>query len=94
MAIGMALLLIAAVLFCFTQFIDLMRRPDSEFPGRFDKPIWAVAILLANVLGAAAYWMSKASEPESPESTERLEAELAAAMKRRDERKEKGPEIA
>jgi Phospholipase_D-nuclease N-terminal len=68
----------AALAFCLWQFCDLMRRRDDEFPGRFDKPIWAAAILFANVLGAFAYWLSKQSA--APVSSESLRREYAAAL--------------
>ena len=72
----------AALAFCVAQFADLMRRPDGDFPGRYDKPIWAAAILLANVLGAAAYYACK--PPAAPRSGAPLRADLAAARAARD----------
>jgi hypothetical protein len=74
-------LLVASVIFCLSQFIHLMRRGDDEFPGRFDKPIWAAAIIFGTVLGAFAYWLSKPRE--APESSASLESEFASAIKKR-----------
>jgi len=74
-----ALAAMAALAFCFIQFIDLMGRSDDEFPGRFDKPIWAAAILLANVFGAFAFFICKPRT--APQSGSTLRAELAAVTK-------------
>jgi hypothetical protein len=64
-------------LFCLTQFLHLMARGDDEFPGRYDKPIWAAAILFGTVFGAFAYWLSRPHA--APESSRALRSDLAAA---------------
>jgi hypothetical protein len=68
---------IAGLAFCITQFIDLMRRSDDQFAGRFDKPIWAAAILLTNVVGASVYFICRPDE--APQSNRSLPSELARA---------------
>jgi hypothetical protein len=84
-----ALLATVALVFCFVQFVDLMRRRDDEFPGRFDKLVWALAIVFTNVFGAVAYLICK---PRSvPESNAALRAELADA---RQQTPTSGPESA
>ena len=37
------------------EFVLLMQASDDEFPGRFDKPIWALAILLLPPIGIPAF---------------------------------------
>jgi hypothetical protein len=69
-----------SVLFCLMQFMHLMRRRDDEFPGKFDKPIWAAAIFFGNVFGAFVYWLLRPIQ--APES-KALEREFASAIKRR-----------
>jgi len=73
--------LAASLIFCLTQFLHLMRRRDDEFPGKFDKPIWAAAILFGNVVGAFAYWLAKPRQ--APESSDALKREFASVQKNR-----------
>ena len=42
------------------QFIQLMMFSDSDFPGRYDKPIWAVLFIAAFVIAPFLfiYWKS------------------------------------
>ena len=47
------------VMFWLSQFIDLMRRSDDEFVGRFDKLIWAAVFILLFPLAPVAYWIWK-----------------------------------
>jgi hypothetical protein len=73
-------LICLAVVFCIHEFCNLMRRGDGEFPGRHDKVIWAVAILLTNVFGAFAYWLMR---PHSvPRSGDALQREYAANLEK------------
>jgi uncharacterized membrane protein len=51
--------LLAGIVFWLTQLIDVMQRRDDEFPGRYDKIIWALVIVLGNIFGAFAYWIAK-----------------------------------
>ena len=37
------------------EFVLVMQAPDDAFPGRFDKPIWALAILLVPPIGIPAF---------------------------------------
>jgi hypothetical protein len=67
---------LACGLFCLGQFLHLMARRDDDFPGRFDKPIWAAAILCGTVFGAFAYWLSRPHL--APQSSEALRDDFAA----------------
>jgi hypothetical protein len=70
----------SGVVFCICEFCDLMGRHDDQFPGRYDKPIRAVAILFTNVFGAFAYWLMK---PHSvPRSSDSLRQEYTAALEK------------
>jgi hypothetical protein len=73
--------LLAAGAFCLRQFCHLMHRRDDEFPGRFDKPIWAAAILFGTIFGAFAYWLSQSRS--APESNDSLKREYATLLKQR-----------
>ncbi len=55
--VGMVVLVVVGVVLIFwaTQFLDLMGRDDNDFPGRYDKPIWAAILVLTGVLGAVLY---------------------------------------
>ena len=56
------LLLVLAILVIFfwaSQFLSLMRMEDDEFPGRYDKPLWFVAVFLVSLLGALLFWLWK-----------------------------------
>jgi hypothetical protein len=46
-------------IFWFIQLLDLMARHDNIFPGRYDKLIWAAVLLISNVIGAFAYFITK-----------------------------------
>ncbi len=35
------------LIFWWWQFIQLMMLSDSDFPGRYDKPLWAVLFIVA-----------------------------------------------
>ncbi|MFC1705199.1 hypothetical protein ACFL59_00070 [Planctomycetota bacterium] len=48
-----------AALFWIIQFAQLMSLEDELFPSRHDKILWFIALLVANVLGAGAFWMWK-----------------------------------
>ena len=52
--VGFACLLLWAV-----SIVVLMDRRDDEFPGRFDKPIWAAIILLVPILGSIVFLIWK-----------------------------------
>lgn len=55
------------------EFVILMRASDADFPGRFDKVVWAAAILLLPPIGAPAFWafrkvhwVEHGTKPEPP----------------------------
>jgi hypothetical protein len=64
-------LLIPLLFWCF-QVLDLMSRPDSDFPGRHDKVLWAMFLLFASFVGAVLYWYWKRLVAESAERDRRL----------------------
>jgi hypothetical protein len=68
---------LAFLVFWVIQLLDLMRRRDDEFPGRFDKPIWAAMMIFLLGFGAFIYWLWKPRQSvvDSPDS---LKRELAA----------------
>ncbi|MCE9592269.1 MAG: hypothetical protein K8S99_17320 [Planctomycetes bacterium] len=41
------------------QFTDLMRSPESRFPSRWDKPIWAAVFILLFPIAPIAFWVWK-----------------------------------
>lgn len=38
------------------EFLLLMQIPDNVFPGRFDKLVWALAIVFVPFLGVPTFW--------------------------------------
>jgi len=38
------------------EFTLLMRQGDDAFPGRFDKPIWALLLIVLPPVGVLAFW--------------------------------------
>ena len=79
--------LIFYCVFWLVQLLDLMRRRDDEFPGRFDKPLWVAIIILLPILGAAAYSIWK---PKIYPSGSKLQSEWEAIQAQR--RKNLAPE--
>jgi hypothetical protein len=65
------------LMFWCAQVLDLMSRPDSDFPGRNDKVLWALFLLFANFIGAVLYWYWKRLVIESVDRDRRL-AEMKA----------------
>ena len=59
--------LIGILLFIFwcVQLCSLMQMGDEEFKGKNDKLIWALVILIANLVGAFLFWRWKQPEIES-----------------------------
>lgn len=51
------LVLMSIFLFVFWlfQIVALMDMKDNEFPGRHDKVLWFIAVLLGSVVGALAF---------------------------------------
>ena len=65
-------IVIGAVALWISQFVDLMQRRDNEFPGRYDKPIWAAVMIFGSLLGSIVYWFCKPRPaPQSNESLKR-----------------------
>jgi hypothetical protein len=53
------LVMMGLIAFWIKQFNDLMSIPDERFPGRHDKVIWAVVLIVMNVVGALTFWFFK-----------------------------------
>jgi hypothetical protein len=78
MTVFAALFLLVAILgvvFWISQLIDLMQRPDEDFPGSNDKMIWALVIVFGSVLGALVYHL--AHPIVAPRSSEQLRRDFA-----------------
>ena len=58
-ALVVAVLLVLLAGFWITQFAQLMAFEDDLMPGRYDKILWVLTFLTANVLAAAAFWLWK-----------------------------------
>jgi hypothetical protein len=83
MSFYIVIVAIIAAAFWISQFMDLMSRPDDDFPGKYDKPIWAAAMIFGSVLGALVYWLVPQPPPLSNDSLRRA---AAAAMNARNTR--------
>jgi|GEM_PF-6714483 len=58
---------IALVVFWIVQLVTLMEMKDAQFPGRHDKVLWFVLMLICSVLGACVFWawrQQRAAEEE------------------------------
>ena len=53
------LVAVAFVIFWASQLYDLMCRKDDEFPGRNDKVLWVLILILLPVIGVVLYWFWK-----------------------------------
>ena len=49
------------------QFVELMRLPDSAFPGRYDKALWAAAFVIVFPIAPFAFlaWRNIVEGPAS-----------------------------
>lgn len=58
---GFLLLLvcIAVIAMWVVMFATLMLLTDAQLPGRYDKPLWVAAFLLAAPLAPFAFWVFK-----------------------------------
>lgn len=65
---GVVVVLPLAALLVLTwvhEFTLLMRQGDEMFPGRFDKPIWALLLIVLPPVGLLTFWLfRKAHWPE------------------------------
>jgi hypothetical protein len=72
---GMAVLIgLAAVaaLFALTwvhEFTLLMRQNDEMFPGRYDKPVWALLLIALPPVGVLAFWSFRRAHWPEPKSS-------------------------
>ncbi len=58
----MVCLVILAVLVALVwvvEFAQLMAMRDEDFPGRYDKALWAAAFIFGNILGVVAFFLWK-----------------------------------
>jgi hypothetical protein len=65
------LIILGVPILAVTQILDLVRRPDSDFSGRHDKLIWALAIVGIPIIGPLAYLSCKPVSTQSPDSLRR-----------------------
>ncbi len=56
MALAGVALVVAFVALWVREFVALMSRPDAAFPGRYDKLVWSVLLLVLPPVGLAAFW--------------------------------------
>ena len=63
------------------QLLELMRMKDSEFPGRYDKVLWFVLLLVSGPLGALIFWCWKDHRAFELRKA-RMDADLAKAASR------------
>ena len=63
------------------QLLELMRMTDSDFPGRHDKVLWFVLLLVSGPLGALIFWCWKDHRVFELRKT-RMDADLAKAASR------------
>lgn len=82
---AIALLGLIYAAFWVAMVVDLMRRRDAEFPGRFDKVLWLVVLVAVPVLGPIAFGFYKLSLEEKPVlSTYQKWDQMAAARIKRE----------
>jgi len=55
----MPFLLLLLVVFWVRQVLSLMSMKDEDFPGRYDKPIWAALMIFTLFVGAVLFWWWK-----------------------------------
>lgn len=58
------LLLLLATVFWIWQFLSLMALPESSFKGRYDKLIWAIALIFLTVLGLSFFCFGNSANEE------------------------------
>lgn len=77
MVVPLAVVIIGSFIFLWLwQLLDLMRRGDDEFPGRFDKPLWVAILIFLPILGVVVYGLWKSS---THSVRTKLQRELQAA---------------
>jgi len=72
-----------AVFFWVLELAILMRMPDADFPGRFDKPLWVAILVFTFVLGAMAFgvWKLSVAASRANEAAARRHALLRKVRK-------------
>ena len=48
------------------EFVILMNLRDGDFPGRFDKLVWSILMVLLPPIGLAAFWTYRRSRTPDP----------------------------
>ena len=74
----MVLLMVVCLVLWLRQLVKLMGMSDAQFPGRYDKILWVVILLVTAVVGAVAFWIWRTWR----ETNERVQAETTAAVKK------------
>ncbi len=46
---------VMCAIFWIVQFVMLMGMPDSAFPGKYDKVVWGLAMVVLTVVAAVAF---------------------------------------
>jgi len=55
-AVMVATIFVVGLAIWLHAFALLMRQPDDAFPGRYDKPIWALLLIILPPVGVLAFW--------------------------------------
>lgn len=50
-------LIAALIVFWIGEFVALMRISDTMFPGRYDKLVWSLLMIVLPPVGAIAFWI-------------------------------------
>jgi hypothetical protein len=87
-------LLFGATVFWLAEIVSLMSMSDGDFPGRFDKPMWAAIIFFAFFLGALAFWIWKLNVKVDQRAQELVEANRLEELSRSRRANERAGEAA
>lgn len=88
--LAIVLIAIALVVFWLSQMVGLMDMKDNEFPGKHDKILWFVALLIGSFAGALAFLLWRTMRSAEALS-ERLAGEIGGVIGR-DQEQEKADE--
>ena len=78
--------------FWIVQLLSLMNMEDAQFPGRRDKVLWFVLLMLGSVLGAVVFWLWKCNRRLEREISQEVGAMISLATQPGEKSStEKGP---
>ncbi|GIW87894.1 MAG: hypothetical protein KatS3mg108_2218 [Isosphaeraceae bacterium] len=63
LAAVLVLLVAGLIVFWIGEFVGLMRLPDEAFPGRHDKLVWSILMIVLPPVGAIAFWIYRRRDP-------------------------------